>query len=324
MTDAVRWGLLSTARINQALIAGIRAAEGAELVAVASRSEASASAYAAEQQIPRAHGSYEALLADPEVDVVYVSLPNALHVPWSIAALRAGKHVLCEKPMTRRAADVVEAYDVAAHAERLLMEAFMWRYHPQTELVARLAGDGTLGELRQVRAAFSFSLPDAGNVRWDPALEGGALMDVGCYCVSALRLLCGEPERVSCETVDRGGVDAHTSGLLRFGGGVLGTFECAFDSAPRSFLEVTGSEGRLLVEDPWKAPGPGPELVRADGSRERLEVEVVNPYAREVGDLSRAVREGGEPRLGRNDALGQALAIEALYRAASEGRPVAV
>jgi predicted dehydrogenase len=324
MTDTVRWGLLSTARINQALIAGIRAADGAELVAVASRSEASASAYAAEQEIPRAHGSYEALLADPEVDVVYVSLPNALHVPWSVTALQAGKHVLCEKPMTRRAADVIEAYDVAAHAERLLMEAFMWRYHPQTELVARLAGDGTLGELRQVRAAFSFSLPDAGNVRWDPALEGGALMDVGCYCVSALRLLCGEPERVSCETVDREGVDARTSGLLRFRGGVLGTFECAFDTAARSFLEVTGSEGRLLVEDPWKAPGPGPELVRGDGSRERLEVEVVNPYAREVEDLSRAVREGGEPRLGRADALGQARTIEALYRSAAEGRAVVV
>jgi xylose dehydrogenase (NAD/NADP) len=333
MTDAVRWGLLSTARINQALIAGIRAADGAELVAVASRSEATASAYAAAQGIPRAHGSYEALLADPDVDVVYVSLPNALHVPWSVAALQAGKHVLCEKPMAQRAADVLEAYDVAAHAERLLMEAFMWRYHPQTELVARLARDGTLGELRQVRAAFSFSLPDPGNVRWDPALEGGALMDVGCYCVSALRLLCGEPERVSCETLDRErsgdersargrSVDAHTSGLLRFGGGVLGTFECGFDTAPRSLLEVTGSEARLLVDDPWQAPGPGPELVGPDGSRERLEVEVVNPYAREVEDLSRAVRGEGEPRLGREDALGQARTIEALYRAALDARAV--
>jgi D-xylose 1-dehydrogenase (NADP+, D-xylono-1,5-lactone-forming) len=324
MTDAVRWGLLSTARINQALIAGIRAADGAELVAVASRSEASASAYAAEQGIPRAHGSYEALLADPEVDVVYVSLPNALHVPWSVAALQAGKHVLCEKPMARRAADVLEAYDAAAHAQRVLMEAFMWRFHPQTELVARLAGDGTLGELRQVRAAFSFSLPDPGNVRWDPALEGGAMMDVGCYCISALRLLCGEPERVSCETVEHDGVDAHTSGLLRFGGGVLGTFECGFDTAPRSFLEVTGSEGRLLVDNPWQAPGPGPELVRADGTRERIEVEVVNPYAREVEDLSRAVRGAGAPRLGRDDALGQARTIEALYRAAAEGHAVPV
>jgi predicted dehydrogenase len=324
MTDAVRWGLLSTARINQALIAGIRAADGAELVAVASRSEASASAYAAEQGIPRAHGSYEALLADPEVDVVYVSLPNALHVPWSVAALQAGKHVLCEKPMARRAADVLEAYDAAAHAQRLLMEAFMWRFHPQTELMARLAGDGTLGELRQVRAAFSFSLPDPGNVRWDPALEGGAMMDVGCYCISALRLLCGEPERVSCETVEHDGVDAHTSGLLRFGGGVLGTFECGFDTAPRSSIEVTGSEGRLLVDDPWQAPGPGPELVRADGTRERIEVEVVNPYAREVEDLSRAVRGAGAPRLGRDDALGQARTIEALYRAAAEGHAVPV
>jgi predicted dehydrogenase len=245
-------------------------------------------------------------------------------VPWSVAALQAGKHVLCEKPMARREADVLEAYDVAEHTGRLLMEAFMWRYHPQTEAVARLVREGAIGELRQVRAAFSFSLPDPGNVRWDPALEGGALMDVGCYCVSALRLLCGEPERASCETVDLDGVDAHTSGVLRFAGGVLGTFECGFDTAPRSFLEVTGAEARLLVEDPWKAPGPGFEIARPDGSRELVEVEVVNPYAREVEDLSRAVRGEGEPRLGRADALGQARAIEALYRSADDARAVEV
>lgn len=147
-------------------------------------------------------------------------------------------------------------------------------------------------------------------------------MDVGCYCVSALRLLCGEPERVSCETVVRRGVDAHASGLLRFAGGVLGGFECGIDTAPRSFLELTGSEGRLLVEDPWKAPDL--EIVRGDGSREAVPVERVDPYAREVEDLSRAVRGERKPRLGRDDALGQARTIEALYRAAAEGRTVDV
>lgn len=160
MSD-VRWGLLSTARINAALIAGIHGAEGAELVAVGSRSEATATAYAAEQGISRAHGSYEALLADPEVDVVYVSLPNALHVPWSMAALDAGRHVLCEKPMAPREADVREAFDAAERAGRVLMEAFMWRYHPHTDAIVRLVREGAVGELRQVRAAFSFPLPDA-------------------------------------------------------------------------------------------------------------------------------------------------------------------
>ena len=324
MSDApVRWGLLSTARINAAVIGGIRAAAGAELVAVASRRQEVARAYAREHGIPRAHGSYEALLADPEVDVVYVSLPNALHVPWSVRALEAGKHVLCEKPLAARAVAAEAAFDAAQAAGRHLMEAFMWRFHPQTEALARLVADGAIGALRQMHATFAFTLPDAANVRWDPALEGGALMDVGCYCVSALRLVCGEPERVSCEMAG-GAVDARTSALLRFPAGVLGVLECAFDTAPRAALEVTGAQGRLLVADPWKAPAPGLELVHADGRREAIPVEVVDPYAREVEDLSRAVSTGTAPRLGRADAVGQALAIEALHRAAAEGTAVEV
>jgi predicted dehydrogenase len=323
--DPVRWGLLSTARINGALIHGLRGASNAELVAVASRSQEGADAYARTWDIPRAHGSYEALLSDPDVEVVYVSLPNSLHVPWAVRALEAGKHVLCEKPLSARAADAAAAFDAAERAGRLLVEAFMWRHHPQTAAVARLVAEGRIGELRQARAVFSFALPpqDA-NVRWDASLEGGALMDVGCYCVSALRLLCGEPERVSCEIADRGGVDAHASAVLRFGGDVLGLLECAMDAAPRSFLEVAGSEGRIYVEDPWKAPGPGLTVARADGSSEAVDVEIVDPYAREVEDLSRAVRGDGAPLLGREDALGQARALEALLRSARQGTVVDV
>jgi D-xylose 1-dehydrogenase (NADP+, D-xylono-1,5-lactone-forming) len=312
--EPVRWGLLSTARINGALIGGIRGAENAELLAVASRSEESASAYARTWEIPRAHGSYEALLADPDVEVVYVSLPNAMHVPWAVRALEAGKHVLCEKPLTPRAADAEAAFDAAERAGRVLVEAFMWRHHPQTAEVARLVRDGAIGELRQAHAVFSFSLGEDPNVRWDPALEGGALMDVGCYCVNALRLLCGEPERVSCEARDRGGVDSRASAVLRFPGDVLGTLECAFDTAPRSSLEVVGSAGRLLVDDPWKAPGV--TLVRADGEREEVPAELTDPYAREVEDLSEAVRTGSAPLLGREDAVGQARALEALLASA--------
>jgi xylose dehydrogenase (NAD/NADP) len=311
--SAVRWGILSTARINGALIGGLRAAANAELVAVASRSPETARSYARTWEIPRAHGSYEALLADDEIEVVYVSLPNSMHVPWAVWALEAGKHVLCEKPLTRRAADAEAAFDVAEGAGRFLVEGFMWRHHPQTEAVARLVAEGAVGDLRQAHAVFSFSLGEGPDVRWEPGLEGGALMDVGCYCVSALRMLCGEPERVSCETVERGGVDARASAVLRFPGGVLGTLECAFDTAPRSFLEVVGSTGRLLVDDPWKAPAPGLTLVRAGGSREEIPVEIVDPYAREVEDLSRAVRGEGTPLLGRADAVGQARTLEMLF-----------
>jgi len=308
---AVRWGVLSTARINQKVLAGARLASNVDVVAVGSRDRARGEAFAAEHGIARVHGSYEDLLADDEVEAVYVPLPNSLHVPWSIKALEAGKHVLCEKPLTRRAADAEAAFDAAERAGRLLMEGFMWRYHPQTEALARLARE--IAPLRLVRAAFGFSLPpDPANVRWQSALEGGALMDVGCYCVSALRLLGGEPEEVSAEAVEGGdGVDARLAAVLRLPGGVLGTFDCGFDVAPRGVIEVVGEGGTLVAEDPWH--GRSPRLTR-DGAE--VPVEAADPYALEVEDFSAAIREGRPPRLGREDAVGQARALEALHESA--------
>src|SRR3954454_12975528 len=213
----IRWGILSTARIAEKIIDGARVAEGAQIVAVGSRDLARARAFADEHGIERAYGSYEELLAS-DVDAIYVPLPNSMHVEWSVRALEAGKHVLCEKPMARDPAAVERAFDTAERAGRVLMEAFMWRFHPQTGELVRLVRDGVVGELRVVRAAFGFNLPWLENVRWDAALEGGALMDVGCYGVSAMRLLCGEPERVSAEQVLVQGVDARFAGVLRFGG----------------------------------------------------------------------------------------------------------
>jgi xylose dehydrogenase (NAD/NADP) len=322
----VRWGILSTARINQALLGGLAAAGNAELVAVASRDAAKAEAYASAHGIPVAYGSYEELLADPGVEVVYVPLPNLLHVPWSVKALEAGKHVLCEKPMAPRAADVEAAFDVAERAGRILMEAFMWRYHDQTERLAQAVRDGAIGPARVVRTSFAHTLPeDSGDVRWSAALEGGALMDVGCYCVSAMRLLLGEPERVSAESVTSAdGVDGRTAGVLRFGDGAVGVFDCAFDTVPHFGLEVIGLEGTLVVADPWHGWEPGLVRIGADGTREEIPVQATNPYAREVEDLSRAIRDGAPPRLGRADAVGQARTIEALYRSAAEGRAIAV
>jgi len=192
----VRLGLLSTANINRLVLAGARASSEVEVVAVASRDGARAEEYARDHGIGRAHGSYEALLADPEVDAVYISLPNSLHVDWSVRALEAGKHVLCEKPFSRRPMDVDRAFGAAERAGRVLAEAFMYRHHPQTKRVSELVREGAIGELRAIRAAFSFPLADRENVRMRPELDGGALMDVGCYCVSGSRLLGGEPERV--------------------------------------------------------------------------------------------------------------------------------
>ena len=326
MTERLRVGVLSTAKIADAVLRGARGSAGAEVVAVASRDRGRAEAWAAERGIARAHGSYEDLLAHESVEAVYVPLPNSLHLPWSERALEAGKHVLCEKPLSPRAADVEAAFDAAERAGRILMEGFMWRYHPATETVVRLVEDGAIGRLRVVRAAFGFTLdPAADNVRWAGELEGGALMDVGCYCVSALRLLAGEPERVSAELVDGGdGVDARLAGLLRFGGDVLGTFDCAFDVPYRVGLELVGETGTIVSLDPWHGQEPVVRVLRPETEPEDVPVEAADPYALELDDLARAVREGGEPRLGRADAVGQARVIEALYRAARDGGPVTV
>jgi D-xylose 1-dehydrogenase (NADP+, D-xylono-1,5-lactone-forming) len=190
----VKLGLLSTACINDAILRGASLTDAVEVVAVGRRDSARAKEYARDHGIPRAHGSYEDLLADPDVDAIYNSLPNALHVEWSIRALEAGKHVLCEKPLDRSPAEVERLFDVAARQGLVVMEAFMYRHHPQTQALRELVASGGIGELRQIRAVFSFMLTEPENVRLRPDLAGGALMDVGCYCVSGSRLLAGESD----------------------------------------------------------------------------------------------------------------------------------
>jgi xylose dehydrogenase (NAD/NADP) len=257
---------------------------------------------------------------------VYIPLPNGLHVEWTLAALAAGKHVLCEKPLSPRAEEVERCFDAAEAAGLVLSEGFMWRHHPQAERLVSLAREGAIGELRLVRAAFSFPLDRFPDVRWDAELEGGALLDVGCYCVSGSRLLTGaEPERVTGESVmAESGVDARFAGTLRFPGDVLAVFDCGFDLPPRDELEAIGSEGSLFLDDPWHSLEPRIELRGLDGSVEMVEIERANPYRLELEDVSAAIRGEHEARLGRADAVGQARALEALLRSASEGRPVAV
>jgi xylose dehydrogenase (NAD/NADP) len=312
----VRWGVLSTARINRHVLAGARRSSRIDVVAVASRDDERARRYADEHGIARAHGSYDDLLADPAVEAVYIPLPNSLHVPWSLRALEAGKHVLCEKPLTRRPDEVDEVFDAAARADRLLMEAFMYRHHPQTRRLVALVAEGAVGELRLIRAAFSFPLRELADVRMSRELDGGALMDVGCYCVSGARLLAGEPEEVDGQALlARGGVDVRFVGTLRFPGDVLAHFDCGFDLPHRSALEVVGSDGSLVVADPWHARRPGIELHR-DGGVEMLPVEPADSYQLELENLGDAIRGDAEPLLGRSDALGQARTLDALYRAA--------
>jgi D-xylose 1-dehydrogenase (NADP+, D-xylono-1,5-lactone-forming) len=317
----LRLGLLSTANINRKLLGGVRAAEGVEAVAVASRDGARAEAYAAEHGIGRAHGSYEALLADPDVDAVYVPLPNSLHVSWSIRALQAGKHVLCEKPLTRRPEEAQAAFDAAESAGRVLAEAFMWRHHEQARRLGELVRDRVVGNLRLIRAAFSFDLKRSGDVRLQGSLDGGGLMDVGCYCVSAMRLLAGEPERVSGRQIlspPTQDVDVRFAGTLTLPGGVLGFFDCGLDVVDRSELEVIGDAGSLFLADPWHSLETVIEVRRPDGT-ELVEIARRDPYACELEDFAAAVHGERPHPFGRDDAVGQARTIAALYRSAEFG-----
>jgi D-xylose 1-dehydrogenase (NADP+, D-xylono-1,5-lactone-forming) len=317
MAKAVKWGIVSTADINRKVIPGAHASPKVELVAVASRDKARADAYAETWGIERAYGSYDELLADPEIEAVYISLPNTMHCDWSIRALEAGKHVLCEKPLSRHTDDVEAAFDAAGRTGLHLSEAFMYRHNPQTRRAKALVDDGAIGELRLVRSAFSYSLYDVDNIRLRTEVEGGALMDVGCYNVSGSRLFGGEPEQVHGEAwFGPSGTDWVFGGTLRFPGGVIALFDCGTAMPERDELELIGSEGSLFLDDPWHCNVPVIEL-RRGGKTERIELEYVDSYRLELENVSDAIRGEGELLLGRVDAVGQARALEALYESAA-------
>jgi predicted dehydrogenase len=323
MAEPVTWGIISTADINRKVIPGAHESPKVNLAAVASRDQAKAEAYAKQWNIERAYGSYDELLADPEIEAVYISLPNTLHCEWSIRSVEAGKHVLCEKPLSRHADEVVAAFDAADRAERLLSEAFMYRHNPQTARLKQLVADGAIGELRLIRSTFSYGLYDEDDIRLRTDVEGGALMDVGCYTVSGSRLLGGEPERVFGEAwFGPSGTDWVFTGTLRFPGDVLATFDCGTALAGRDELEAIGSDGSLFLDDPWHCKRPVIEVRNSDGV-DRIELEREDSYRLELENLSDAIRGEAELLLGRDDAVGQARVLEALHESATTGQPVA-
>ncbi|HEU5009505.1 MAG TPA: Gfo/Idh/MocA family oxidoreductase [Gaiellaceae bacterium] len=318
----MRLGIVSTADINRKVIPGAHASDKVELVAVASREQRRAEEYAKSWEIPRAYGSYEALLEDPDVDAVYISLPNTMHREWSIRSLEAGKHVICEKPFSRRPVDVEEAFDAAERSGRLLTEAFMYRHNPQTVRLAALIREGAIGELRVIRSAFSYSLYDAENIRLRTDVDGGSLMDVGCYCVSGSRLLAGEPDTVYGQAyTGPTGTDWVFAGVLRFPGDVLALFDCGTSLPERDELEAIGTEGSVFLDDPWHATAPVMEVRRADGV-ERVKLDRVDSYRLELENLADAIAGEAPLLLGREDALGQARTIDALFRSAETGASV--
>jgi xylose dehydrogenase (NAD/NADP) len=330
----IRWGVLSTAGIGRVLIEASRTATHSEVVAVASRDADRARAFAAELELAASFGSYEELLASEAVDAVYVPLPVSLHAEWTVRALAAGKHVLCEKPLAASPEDAACCFDAAEAAGRRCVEGLMWRHHPQTALARELVADGAIGRLATVRAALSVSVAP-GDIRRSVELGGGALGDLGCYCVSAIRLFAGEPERVYADQVADGpaGVDLRLAATLRMPGDVLAQFDVGLDLTRRDELELVGTDGKLTVPDPWLCRSDHLDLVR-DGRRERLPVDpdgafgLTDPerdvYRIELDTVSATLTAGGEPPFGRADAVAQATVLEALHRSAELTAPVAI
>jgi xylose dehydrogenase (NAD/NADP) len=321
--DPVRWGFLSTARINDRVLdGGVRDSEHVDVLAVAGRDRGRVEQYARERGIERAYAGYDAMLADPDVEAVYISLPNAMHAEWAERALQAGKHVLVEKTFSLRAADVERAFAAAAENDRLLMEGFMYRHNPQTLALRRLVDDGAIGALQTIRCAFRFPVDDPGDIRLSAELDGGSLMDLGTYCVNISRYLAGEPQRVFGEqVVDASGVDVRFAGTLVFASGAVAQFDDAVTLPPYAEIEVAGDGGSLFVDDPWLCRRPGIELRREDGV-ERIAVPEAASYQLEFENFGAAVRGEGPPLLGADDAIGQARTIEALYRSAADGHAV--
>ena len=320
----LRWGVLSTANIGKKLVnPAIQASSNGELVAVASRDAERARAFAAETGIPRHHGSYEALLEDPDVDALYIPLPNGMHREWSIRAAEHGKHVLCEKPLALDAAECL-AMNAAAHDNGvLLMEAFMYRFHPRIDRIIERVRAGAIGELRAIRSAFTFRLTRPTDIRWSRELGGGALMDVGCYCVNVSRTVVGaEPVEVAAWAHFTGdNVDARLAGMLRFDGGVVAQFDCALTMERREMCEVAGTDGVLAIEDAF-LPGTGDTDIRTLRGRAQPAIETVpgaDEYRLMVEHFARCALDGTPLRYPATEAAANMRVIEALLASARAG-----
>ncbi len=314
----IQWGVLGCANFaRERAIPAMQLAEGVEIAGIASRSLDKARTFADEFGIPKIYGSYEEMLADPEIEAIYNPLPNGLHAEWTIKALEAGKHVLCEKPF---AATVAEAVAVAAAAERtgkLVMEAFMWRFHPMHRRVRQLIQDGAIGKVRLVNSAFTFVLARGKNVRLDPKMAGGGLMDVGVYCVSAARFLFdAEPHHVVCRA-DRDaeyGVDMLACGVLEFENGYA-TFDTGFTVPFRCEYEVVGETGRIIVPNAFLPTQQPVIIIECDGAREREMFAAPNQWSLEFEHLSHCIVTNSPLEYDATDAVKQQKVMNALLNA---------
>ncbi len=327
MSEKLRWGLLSTANINQALIGPLREASRSELVAVGSRDRRKAEQYAEENGIPRSHGSYEALLADPEVDVVYISLPNAMHCEWTVKAAEAGKHVLCEKPIVI-GLDELDQVEAAATANGVtVFEAFMYLHHPQTRRALELVRNGDIGQVQMVNSWFHFYLPpeNSSNIRLSADLVGGSIWDVGVYPNSMAITMAnsGAPDQVYAnQTIGETGVDVLTNAQLHFANGVVGQISSGLRQPGRAGTFIVGDAGIIQLDAPWKPDLSGPNgvaLTRRDGTSELFEFPPVDPYLCEVEVMEACILDGAAPIVSLEDSRSFLTSILAINESASGG-----
>jgi D-xylose 1-dehydrogenase (NADP+, D-xylono-1,5-lactone-forming) len=322
----LRWGLLSTARINRLIIPAIRSSARSEVTTVASRTLDRAKTYAAEWNVPRTRGSYDALVDDPDVDVIYISLPNSLHVEWTLRALAAGKHVLCEKPLALTVEDVDRIQAASVRASRVATEGFMYRHHPLTHAAEAVAKSGRLGAIRAFKSAFTFPLTREGDVRLDMALGGGSLWDVGCYPVSYTCLLAGEApaEVFGWQQTSSSGIDMDFAGMMRFADGSVAQFDSGFNGPFRAEMEVVGRDAALRIKRPFRTDGMSRLLLTTGDDTETLPFDPEPPFAGEIADMESAALDGRPPRIPLAESRRTVQTICALYESASRGHPVGV
>ena len=326
----VRWGILGAANIGvRKVIPAMQRGARSRVVAIASRDLAKARAAAGELGIAKAYGSYEELLADPEIEAIYNPLPNHLHVPWTIRAAEAGKHVLCEKPIALSAAEARQLLDVRARTGVHIGEAFMVRNHPQWLAVRELVASGRIGELRVVAGHFAYFRRDPDDVRSVPEWGGGGLMDVGCYPITMSRWLFGEEPEAVIGIVDRDPelrVDRIASGLMRFPSGGQATFTCAMQLAHYQRMQLHGTEGRIEVQIPFNAPNDRPCRIFVDDGRElgdhsaeAIDFPAVDQYTLQGDNFSAAIRGEGSVPVNVEDAVANMAVIDAVFRSAESG-----
>lgn len=326
----IRWGILSTAKIGrEKVIPAMQQSPLCDIAAIASRDTASAQSAADALQIPKAYGSYEALLNDAAIDAVYIPLPNDLHVEWAIKAIAAGKHVLCEKPIALSAAQAASLLEVSQqHPQIKVMEAFMYRFHPQWAQAKKLVTEGAIGELKTIQSFFSYYNVDPNNIRNKKHAGGGGLMDIGCYCISISRYIFGkEPDRVfgSVQYDSNTHTDNYTSGILNFSNGTA-SFTCSTQLAPYQRVNILGTEARIEIEIPFNAPPDKPTrmwLHKKNGTEEII-FEAVDQYTLQGSMFSLAILNNTEVPTPLTDAVNNMRVIDAVFKSGEEGKWVEI